>query len=192
MSPLLILGRKILQLLHILLFSSIFCMFDPFQTVTVWFEFTLRTTEGLSYTTDTKGENTYWCYRGNLMHWKQEGVNFWTGWCVFFFILFKCLNCFHLVPHSRSYINTYMFPRRQNKYNLPWSSNSQGLPPPPPALNSLWCCLGCQYLTLGTLPLKYMFVCSAEERCSCRFGTTWGWINDGGIDIFGCTIPFKS
>ncbi len=37
-----------------------------------------------------------------------------------------------------------------------------------------------------------MFVCSAEERCSCRFGTTWGWISDGGIKIFGCTIPFKS
>ncbi len=83
-----------------------------------------------SYTTITKGENTYWCYRGNMMHWKQEGVNFWTGWCVFFFILFKCLNCFHLVLHSRSYINTYMFLRRQNKSNLPWSSNSQGLPPP--------------------------------------------------------------
>ncbi len=35
------------------------------------------------------------------------------------------------------------------------------------------------------------FLCSTEERNSCRFGTTWGWVNDDRIFIFGWTVPLK-
>ncbi len=36
---------------------------------------------------------------------------------------------------------------------------------------------------------KYLPLCSAEQRNSYRFGTTWGWVNDDIIFIFGWTIP---
>jgi len=39
--------------------------------------------------------------------------------------------------------------------------------------------------------LKYFLLCSTEERNSYRFGTTWGWVNDDIIFIFGWTIPLK-
>ncbi len=39
------------------------------------------------------------------------------------------------------------------------------------------------------LTSKYLPLCSAEQRHSCRFGTTWGWVNDDRIFIFGWTIP---
>ncbi len=35
-------------------------------------------------------------------------------------------------------------------------------------------------------------LCSAEQRHSYRFGTTWGWVNDDRIFIFGWTIPLMS
>ncbi len=38
------------------------------------------------------------------------------------------------------------------------------------------------------LSSKYLPLCSAEQRHSYRFGTTWGWVNDR-ILIFGWTIP---
>ncbi len=40
------------------------------------------------------------------------------------------------------------------------------------------------------LSSKYLPLCSAEQRHSYRFGTTWGWVNDT-IFIFGWTVPFK-
>jgi len=38
---------------------------------------------------------------------------------------------------------------------------------------------------------EYLLLCSAEERNSSRFATTWGWINDGRIFIFGWSIPLS-
>ncbi len=35
-------------------------------------------------------------------------------------------------------------------------------------------------------------LCSAEQRHSYRFGTTWGWVNNDIIFIFGWTIPLRS
>ncbi len=36
---------------------------------------------------------------------------------------------------------------------------------------------------------EYLPLCSAEQRHSYRIGTTWGWVNDDRIFIFGWTIP---
>ncbi len=41
------------------------------------------------------------------------------------------------------------------------------------------------------LSSKYLPLCSAEQRHSYRFGTTWGWVNDDRILIFGWTIPLN-
>ncbi len=38
---------------------------------------------------------------------------------------------------------------------------------------------------------KYFPLCSAEQRNSCRFWTTWGRVNDDRISIFGGTIPLN-
>ncbi len=37
---------------------------------------------------------------------------------------------------------------------------------------------------------EYLHLCS-EQINSYRFGTTWGWVNDDSIFIFGWTIPLK-
>jgi len=37
---------------------------------------------------------------------------------------------------------------------------------------------------------KYFLLCSAEDRNSWRFGTTWRWVNDDRIFIFRWTIHF--
>ncbi len=39
---------------------------------------------------------------------------------------------------------------------------------------------------------KYILSCLTEDRNSYRFGTTWGWVNDNRINIFGWTIPLRS
>ncbi len=39
--------------------------------------------------------------------------------------------------------------------------------------------------------LNILTLCSVEQRYSYRFGTTWGWVNDYIIFIFGWTIPLK-
>ncbi len=39
------------------------------------------------------------------------------------------------------------------------------------------------------LSSKYLSLCSAEQRNLYRFGTTWGWVNDDRIFLFGWTIP---
>ncbi len=41
------------------------------------------------------------------------------------------------------------------------------------------------------LSSKYLPLCSAKQRHSYRFGTTWGWVNDDRIFSFGWTIPLK-
>ncbi len=40
-----------------------------------------------------------------------------------------------------------------------------------------------------TLSSKYLPLYSAEKRHAYRFGSTWGWVNDDWIFIFGWTIP---
>ncbi len=40
-----------------------------------------------------------------------------------------------------------------------------------------------------TLSSKYLPLCSVEQTHSYRFGTTWGWVYDDRIFIFGWTIP---
>ncbi len=41
------------------------------------------------------------------------------------------------------------------------------------------------------LSSKYLPLCSAEQRNSYRFGSTWGWVNYDRIFIFGWTIPLS-
>ncbi len=36
---------------------------------------------------------------------------------------------------------------------------------------------------------QYLNLCSEDERRSYRFGTTWGWVINDRIHIFGWTIP---
>ncbi len=42
-----------------------------------------------------------------------------------------------------------------------------------------------------TLGQKYLNLCSEDERRSYRFGTTWGWVINDRIIIFGWTIPWS-
>ncbi len=39
---------------------------------------------------------------------------------------------------------------------------------------------------------KYLPLCSTEQTHSNRIGTTWGWVNDDRIFIFGWTVPLSS
>ncbi len=39
---------------------------------------------------------------------------------------------------------------------------------------------------------KYLNLCSENEQRSYRFGTTWGWVINDRIFIFGWTIPLNS
>ncbi len=39
---------------------------------------------------------------------------------------------------------------------------------------------------------KYLNLCSKDERRSYGFGTTWGWVINGRIKIFGWTIPLST
>ncbi len=55
--------REILQLLHILWFSSIFCIFEPFLTVTVWYWDPSFQTEGNWGTQTQLLQTIYWCSR---------------------------------------------------------------------------------------------------------------------------------
>ncbi len=41
------------------------------------------------------------------------------------------------------------------------------------------------------LSSKYLPLCSAEQRNTSRFGTTWGWVNDDRIFIFGWSIALR-
>ncbi len=40
------------------------------------------------------------------------------------------------------------------------------------------------------LSSEYLPLCS-EQTHSYRFGSTWGWVNDDWIFIFGCTVPLN-
>ncbi len=39
---------------------------------------------------------------------------------------------------------------------------------------------------------EYLPLCSAEQRHSYRFGTTWGWVNDDRILFFWVNYPFNT
>jgi len=40
--------------------------------------------------------------------------------------------------------------------------------------------------------LMWLLLCSAEERNSNSFGTTWGWVCDDKMLLFGWTIHLRS
>ncbi len=107
-------SEKILQLLHILWFSSIFCIFEPFPTVTVWFWDPSFHTEGQlrdSYIPITKGGNICWCSRRQHNALRAKGCQLLNRMMrCNFLILFKDHMFFHLVLHLRSYINIKYFP----------------------------------------------------------------------------------
>ncbi len=42
------------------------------------------------------------------------------------------------------------------------------------------------------LSSEYLSLCSAEQINSYGFGTTWGWVNDDRIFIFGWTVPLRT
>ncbi len=48
---------------------------------------------------------------------------------------------------------------------------------------------GSQWCPKNSLVTNFLPLCSAEQRHSYRFGTTWGWVNDDSIFIFGWIIP---
>ncbi len=39
---------------------------------------------------------------------------------------------------------------------------------------------------------EYLPLCSVEQRHVYRFGTTWGWVYEDNIFVFGWTIPLKT
>ncbi len=43
-----------------------------------------------------------------------------------------------------------------------------------------------------SLILQNIFLLCSEQIDSYRFGTTWGWVNDDRIFIFGCTVPLRT
>ncbi len=93
--------RKILNFPQILWFSCIVVYLKPFQQWLYAFEihpFTPRSTEGLIC-------NYYSRFKRSLMLQKEKT-------CIFF--IYYC--------PSETTRDSYMFPRRQNKLNLPWSS----------------------------------------------------------------------
>ncbi len=61
-------------------------------------------------------------------------------------------------------------------------------------------CDGCHRTTAHHTPAtggeergkSQVTLCSAEQRHSYRFGTTWRWVNDDRIFIFGWTIPLTT
>ncbi len=94
--------------------------------------FTLRTIEGLKH-------NYYKRFKHSLMLQKNTrcikswgGGDFWTGWRCPNFSYFVEIFFFLYCP-SEATEDTCMFPGRQIKCNLPWSSNTKRFHPP--ALN---------------------------------------------------------
>ncbi len=93
--------RKILHVLRILQFPSIFCIFEPFPAVTVWF-WDQRTTEWLKHN-----------YKNvSIIHWYSRGKRFGVSkcflywWNIFYFLLFstalrKQQNIFACFPEDK-------------------------------------------------------------------------------------------
>jgi len=50
---------------------------------------------------------------------------------------------------------------------------------------------GSQWCQNSNRSSRYLPLCSAEERNSNKFATTWGWLNDDSIFIFWVEDPFK-
>ncbi len=113
--------------MQILLFSSIFCEFEPFPAVTVWFcDPSFHAEDNLrdSSTTFNKGSNIHWCSRRKHDALRAGGWKLLNRMKMSTFFLF-CWNIivFYLVLPFETTEDTCMFPGRQIKYNLSWSSN---------------------------------------------------------------------
>jgi len=81
--------RKILQVLQILQFSSILCIFEPFPAVTVWFwDSSIRTEDNWGTQTQLfqKGLNIHWCFWREYMFLIQ----------LFFFSCGQYVNIFYV------------------------------------------------------------------------------------------------
>ncbi len=69
-------------------FFSIFCVFEPFSTMTVWFWDPSSHTEDNWRThtaTITEGANAHWCFRKKNDAWRAGDENILTEWrCVYF------------------------------------------------------------------------------------------------------------
>ncbi len=130
--------RKILHVLQILQFSSIFCIFEPFPAVTVWFW------DPSYHTEDNWGTQTQLFKRVSNIHWcsrrKYDALRAGGGGELLNRMMSKCFFCrniyifFHLVLPFGSNRRYFHVSGRQIMYNLPWSSNSKSFHPP--ALNA--------------------------------------------------------
>ncbi len=127
--------------------------------MTIWFWDASFHTETIS--TITEGSNAHWCFR-RKNHALRAGawklLN-WMEMCKFFLF---CLNIifFHLVLPFRSY-KRCMFPRRQNKLNWPWSSNSKSFHAP--ALNAWFFLLEHQWVFEPSVIVVYESL--SVKRC---------------------------
>ncbi len=108
-------------------FQHVF-IFEPFPAMTVWFwDPSFHTEDDWGTQTQLLKRFNHWCSRRKHDALRAGGENFWTGWRYPHFSYFVeiYIYFFHLVlPFGSS-----MFPGRQIKYNLPWSSNSRSFHP---------------------------------------------------------------
>ncbi len=125
-----------------------------------------------SYTTITKDENIYWCLRRQHNALRAGGCKLLNRMMMCKFFSF-CLTIifFHLVLDFR----------RQNKYNLPWSSNLKSLHPP--ALNALCVLLEHQYMFSPFVIVMPSIVLSVKRWISKSYSQCWKgfkYAEDGG------------
>lgn len=48
------------------------------------------------------------------------------------------------------------------------------------------------FLFFGTHNEKFQICACCEEKTSCRFEITWGWVTDKRAIIIGCTVPLST
>ncbi len=92
--------RKILQVPQILWFSSMFCVFEPYPKMTVWFWEPIFSHWGQlrdSYSTITKSSNGHWCSRR-----KHDALSAWR-WKLFEFEDQGKFNLFCLLENMQVY-----------------------------------------------------------------------------------------
>ncbi len=152
--------RKILQLPQIIFVFQHFCVFEPFPTMTVWFWDPSFHTEGLIC-------NYYRRFKRSLMLQKEKTCIISRGWkllnrmkmCTVFLFCLNIIFFYYYYCPSEVTEDTYMFPRRQNKLNLPWSSNSKRFHPP--TLNASTIIFSCG-LYVNIFYVKYLIQVSIK------------------------------
>ncbi len=110
-----------------------FCIFEPFPAVTVWFWDPSFHTEDNWWTQTQllkKGSNIHWCSRRTHDALRAGGWKLLNRMKISnFFLLLKYIFFSIYYFPSEATEDTCMFPGRQIKYNLPWSSNSKSVLP---------------------------------------------------------------